>query len=46
MTETMRAVVITAPQMAGVEKVARLGPRPGEVVVDVQRVGTCLVVTC
>jgi threonine dehydrogenase-like Zn-dependent dehydrogenase len=38
---TMRAFVITSPGEAAVRQVARPEPRPGEVVVDVERAGVC-----
>jgi threonine dehydrogenase-like Zn-dependent dehydrogenase len=41
MTDTMRALVITGPRAARVEEVEIPVPRPGEVVVDVHRVGIC-----
>lgn len=37
----MRAFVITAPREAAVVEVPRPAPAPGEVVVDVERVGVC-----
>lgn len=37
----MRALVITAPGVAGVEDVAPPAVGPGEVIVDVERVGVC-----
>ncbi|HWF40670.1 MAG TPA: alcohol dehydrogenase catalytic domain-containing protein, partial [Acidothermaceae bacterium] len=37
----MRALVISAPGVAAVEDVAPPVARPGEVVVDVERVGVC-----
>lgn len=37
----MRAFVLTAPREGGVQEVARPVPEPGEVVVDVERVGVC-----
>ncbi|GAB2986789.1 alcohol dehydrogenase catalytic domain-containing protein [Amycolatopsis acidiphila] len=37
----MRAFVVTAPGEAGVYEVEPPGPAPGEVVVDVERVGLC-----
>jgi threonine dehydrogenase-like Zn-dependent dehydrogenase len=41
MTSTMRAFVVTAPGEAAVHDVDRPVAGPGEVVVDVQRVGVC-----
>jgi 2-desacetyl-2-hydroxyethyl bacteriochlorophyllide A dehydrogenase len=41
MTDTMRALVITGPRAARVEEVEIPAPGPGEVVVDVHRVGIC-----
>ena len=38
---TMRAFVVTAPGRAEVQDVARPTAAPGEVVVDVERVGVC-----
>ena len=38
---TMRAFVLTAPGQGDVQEVARPTPGPGEVVVDVERVGVC-----
>ena len=38
---TMRAVVLTGPGRAGVQEVAIPRPGPGDVVVDVHRVGVC-----
>jgi threonine dehydrogenase-like Zn-dependent dehydrogenase len=38
---TMRAFVITGPRRAEVREVPRPEPRPGEVIVDVERVGVC-----
>jgi len=40
-TERMRAYVLTAPGVGGVEEVPSPEPAPGEVVVDVERVGVC-----
>jgi len=41
MTGFMRAFVVTAPGEAGVQEVDRPVAAPGEVVVDVERVGVC-----
>ncbi len=41
MTDSMRAFVVTAPGEAGVQEVDRPVAAPGEVVVDVSRVGVC-----
>jgi len=41
MTGTMRAYVLTAPGEGGVQEVAAPSAAPGEVVVDVERVGVC-----
>ncbi len=41
MALTMRAFVITGPSRAEVRKLARPEPKPGEVVVNVERVGVC-----
>ncbi len=40
-TSTMRAFVVTGPQSSAVLDVPRPTPGPGEVVVDVERVGVC-----
>ena len=41
MPPTMRAFVITAPRTVEVQEVPRPVPGPGQVVVDVERVGVC-----
>jgi len=41
MAVTMRAFVITGPRRAEVREIPRPEPRPGEVVVDVERAGVC-----
>src|SRR3982751_6154556 len=38
---TMRAYVLPAPGVGGVQEVPSPEPLPGEVVVDVERVGVC-----
>ncbi len=40
-TSTMRAFVLTGPREYSVQEVPRPVPKPGEVVVDVERVGVC-----